>query len=113
MDKETKPKKMSYSTANYSIFADALRKLQLSPGQLATAIGYSITTPSHWGKVKRIPKAAALACECLLRRQNKENTQTPIDLYFLTVPKQHSLAIEGFCKVLKINAQLINFPPVA
>ena len=103
----------TYKTVNYSVFANAASTLAITPAELSKAIGYSDHTYLGWKRNGNMPQSAALACECLLRRRNKENTQTPIDLYFLTVPKQHSLAIEGFCKALKINAQLINFPPAA
>ena len=105
--KET-TKKMSYKTTKYAIFADAMVKLSITtPGDLSGNLGYSRSAHNMWRKSGRLPKTAALACECLLRRQNKEKDETPVYIYFLTVPKMHILAIESFCKSLGIAVQVI------
>lgn len=95
----------AYQTVNYSEFEKTADKLSMIPAVLSKAIGYSNHTHLGWKRNELMPKSAALACECLLRRKNKEDTRTPIDLYFLTVPRQHTLALESFCKALKINTQ--------
>lgn len=112
-DKE-KTKIMNYKTVKYSVFTGAMSKLGIvNPGDFSEALGYSRSAHNVWRKSGRFPQTASLACECFLRRHNKEETKISIDLYFLTVPKQHSLAIESFCKALKINTQLIDFSPAA
>ena len=103
------PRGMNYKTVKFAIFADAMVKLGITnPGDLSEHLGYSRGAHSVWRKSGRLPKSAALACECLLRRQNKEEDKVPTTLYILRVPEQHVLALRSFCAALGINARIID-----
>jgi DNA-binding transcriptional regulator YiaG len=49
---------------------NAMRKLNMSEARLAEELGYSSGAVREWRTYYgKMPKAAALACECLVRRQ--------------------------------------------
>lgn len=102
-----------YKTVNYSVFANAASKLSITPAELSAAIGYSNHTHIGWKGRKEMPKTAGLACECLLRRKKKESAEVQTDLYFLAVPKLHSIPLESLCETLGIGVQRINLTPAA
>lgn len=102
----------TYKTVNYSIFANAVSKLAITPAKLSEAIGYSPHTHIGWKGRKEMPKTAGLACECLLRRnQIEEDKPEPTTLFFLLVPNKHKLAFEAFTNALDgINSVTVPLP---
>ena len=59
-----------HAKASFSIFENATKKLQLSEADLSEAIGYSRNVSCNWKNDGLIPKVAALAIECMMRRNN-------------------------------------------
>lgn len=56
-------------TADFVIFEDAARKLNLSTAELAAQLGYAKTSAYKWQQDGRFPYSAALGCEALLKRR--------------------------------------------
>lgn len=57
-----------FQKMNYSCFEDAMKRLNMSGPELSDAIGYERSAYNHWKHKGQMPKAAALACEALVRR---------------------------------------------
>ncbi len=65
----------SQSLANYSVFEDAMERLEISSSELCRALGYSSGSGSTWKINNKIPKVCAVAIEGLLRRTNCSDKQ--------------------------------------
>ena len=76
--------------------------------------GHYLAAQNGWKKSKKMPKVAGLACECLLRRQNKEDAPEPKTAFFVLVPDRHVIAFQSFTAALPgIDRTLIVGPPSA
>jgi len=62
-------------TLPYALFERACTELSLNPGTLCYELGYAKNTYSGWAKVGQMPKTAALAIECLKRRQGRDKAR--------------------------------------
>lgn len=93
---------MTYQKAEYAIFEATARELNLSPAQLAKEIGYSDSTAYKWEHDGKMPKTAALACECLRRRRGNNGKACETWLIKLETDAQKH-ALEAICKGLGVE----------
>lgn len=67
MPQAHKPK--VFAKADFSAFNANAQKLHMAPRQLAMACGYTDSTGNQWARAGKVPQAALLASEALVRRQ--------------------------------------------
>ena len=89
----------------FSYYAEVMDKLGLTGSDLAVAIGYSKTTWFKWRSEGAIPQVAGLACECLLRRAQKNGTD---EAFLLRVPGSKVVAMEAICDGMGVEVRHLN-----
>lgn len=72
--------KKHFETVSYEAFHKNALHCGLTDAEMAAATGYAKTNITRWKNNNRVPKAAALASECLYRRQSGQSTIKPEEM---------------------------------
>lgn len=100
-----KPQK-NYQRSNYSVFEEGMKALGLTGPQLGEAIGYSRTAWNRWSEDKEIPKAAAMAIECLRRRGAPNAKDMKEHILVVRCTTEHEkLAIVGVARAMDLDVK--------
>ena len=99
----------TFQKVEYGSFESALREIGVTGDVLCAQIGYSAAAWVDWKRLGKMPKSAALACECLRRRQ----VGTGEDKTWLikTKTKTEAAALDALCRGLGVEAMSLRPSP--
>ncbi len=104
-----KPKSKRAGTKTVAVApVESMRnRLEMTPRELSVVLGYSPEAYPLWIKTGRIPETAALAAECLVRRQAASDT-----VFFIRVVKgvPKVTMVEDVTKVTRNGKTYLEIP---
>jgi hypothetical protein len=96
----------TFQKVEFATFESTMRELDLAGDILCYQIGYSAAVWKDWKAAGKMPKPAALACECLRRRKQNAKGQ---EVWLVKVQTEmQSAALEGLCRGMAIEWVKVN-----
>lgn len=87
-----------FATVDFEVIEKHRRQLDMPKGKFCEALGYSNTAYSGWKAANKAPLTAAIAAECLIRRQRGRVPTTGTVGAVITVNADHFETIDNVIK---------------